>query len=67
MRHVSIYNALALFIVPLLGSCRKDDSRNLKAIEDELKESNARLEEMQKNQIKEREGKAMENMKSYFQ
>jgi len=58
---------LALFLLPILGSCQKDDSKELKAIEEELKKSNARLEEMQRNQIKEREGKAIENMKSYFQ
>lgn len=54
------------FSAILLGSCQKDESKELKAIQEELKKSNARLEEMQRNQIKEREGKAMENMKSYF-
>lgn len=58
---------LALIFIPVLGGCRKDDSEDLKVIQEELKKSNARLEEMQRNQIKEREGKAMENQKSYFQ
>lgn len=55
-----------VFSAVLLGSCQQDESKELKAIQEELKKSNARLEEMQRNQIKEREGKAMENMKSYF-
>ena len=50
----------------LLPSCNKDDSTELKAIQEELKKSNARLEEVQRNQQIEREGKALENQKSYF-
>ena len=63
--HVSIAILLSGFL--LLPSCRKDQSADLKAIQEELKKSNTRLEEMQRNQRIEREGKAIENQKSYFQ
>lgn len=61
-----LMTATSAFSAVLLWSCQQDESKELKAIQEELKKSNARLEEMQRNQIKEREGKAMENMKSYF-
>ena len=51
----------------LMPSCRKDESAELKAIREELQKSNKRLEDMQRNQRIEREGKALENQKSYFQ
>lgn len=51
----------------LIPSCRKDDSAELKAIREELQKSDKRLEDMQRNQRIEREGKARENQKSYFQ
>lgn len=64
-KHVSIAVILSGFL--LLPSCKKDDSAELKAIQEQLKKSNARLEEMQRNQRIEREGKALQNQKSYFQ
>ncbi len=64
-KHVSIAILLSGFL--LMPSCKKDESADLKAIREELKKSNARLEEMQRNQRIEREGKAIENQKSYFQ
>jgi hypothetical protein len=54
-------------LVALLPSCRKDESAELKAIREELRKSNARQEDMQRNQRIEREGKALENQKSYFE
>jgi hypothetical protein len=51
----------------LMPSCRKDESAELKAIREELQKSNKKLEDMQRNQRIEREGKARENQKSYFQ
>ena len=51
----------------LIPSCRKDDSAELKAIREELQKSNKKLEDMRRNQRIEREGKALENQKSYFQ
>ena len=54
-------------LVALLSSCRKDESAELKAIREELRKSNARQEDMQRNQRIEREGKALENQKSYFE
>lgn len=51
----------------LMPSCKKDDSAELKAIREELQKSNKKLEDMQRNQRIEREGKARENQKSYFQ
>jgi hypothetical protein len=51
----------------LMPSCRKNDSAELKAIREELRKSNKKLEDMQRNQRIEREGKALENQKSYFQ
>ncbi len=60
--HVALLACIMLF-----PSCRKDDSAELKAIREELQKSNKRLEDMQRNQRIEREGKARENQKSYFQ
>jgi hypothetical protein len=54
-------------LVALLPSCRKDESAELKAIREELRKSNARQEDIQRNQRIEREGKALENQKSYFE
>lgn len=51
----------------IMPSCKKDDSAELKAIREELQKSNKKLEDMQRNQRIEREGKARENQKSYFQ
>jgi hypothetical protein len=59
-------NALIAFLM-LLPSCRKDESAELKAIREELQKSNQKLEDMRRNQKIEREGKARENQKSYFQ
>ena len=64
-KHVPV--ALLFSGLLLMPSCRKDQSADLKAIQEELKKSNARLEEMQRNQRIEREGKALQNQKSYFQ
>jgi len=64
---MKITTALAAFLIIFcLGACRKGQSDDLKGIHEELKKSNVRVEEMQRNQIKEREGKALENQKSYF-
>lgn len=51
----------------LIPSCRKDESAELRAIREELQKSNKKLEDMRRNQRIEREGKALENQKSYFQ
>lgn len=59
-------NALIASLM-LLPSCRKDESAELKAIREELQKSNQKLEDMRRNQKIEREGKARENQKSYFQ
>lgn len=64
--NIVIITAIAA-LVALLPSCRKDESAELKAIREELKKSNARQEEIQRNQRIEREGKALENQKSYFE
>ena len=56
-----------LSVLLLMPSCNKDDSAELKAIREELQKSNKKLEDMQRNQRIEREGKARENQKSYFQ
>ena len=58
---------LACSMLLPVTSCRKDESAELKAIREELQKSNRRLEDMQRNQRIEREGKALENQKSYFQ
>lgn len=61
---------VALLICSLLlpmTSCQKDESTELKAIREELQKSNKKLEDMRRNQRIEREGKALENQKSYFQ
>ena len=61
---------LALIMPMFLGACQKEtkpDSSELKKIRGELEKSNRRLEDMQRNQRIEREGKARENQKSYFQ
>jgi hypothetical protein len=61
---------LALFMPMILIACQKEtkpDSSELKEIREELEKSNRRLEDMQRNQRIEREGKALENQKSYFQ
>lgn len=50
-----------------MTSCQKDESTELKAIREELQKSNKKLEDMRRNQRIEREGKALENQKSYFQ
>lgn len=62
---VAIAVLLSGFLV--MPSCKKDDSAELKAIREELQKSNKKLEEMQRNQRIEREGKVRENQKSYFQ
>lgn len=67
MRLASVLSVFSLLASALMVSCRKDDSERLQAIEKELKQSNSRLEQIHKNQIKEREGRAIENQKSYFQ
>ena len=61
---------LALIMPMFLCACQKEtkpDSSELKKIREELEKSNRRLEDMQRNQRIEREGKALENQKSYFQ
>jgi Skp family chaperone for outer membrane proteins len=61
---------LALIMPMFLVACQKEikpDSSELKKIREELEKSNRRLEDMQRNQRIEREGKALENQKSYFQ
>jgi len=61
---------LLALITPILVACQKEtkpDSSELKKIREELEQSNRRLEDMQRNQRIEREGKARENQKSYFQ
>ena len=67
MKTTTIIIASMLPLVAFLPSCRKDQSAELKAIQEELQKSNKRLETMQRNQRIEREGKAIENQKSYFQ
>ncbi|MEO5715990.1 MAG: hypothetical protein ABIT37_21095 [Luteolibacter sp.] len=67
MKTKTIIIATLLPLLALLASCKKDDSAELKAIREELKKSNKKLEDMQRNQRIEREGKAIENQKSYFQ
>jgi hypothetical protein len=62
---VAIAVLLSGFLI--MPSCKKDDSAELKAIREELQKSNKKLEDMQRNQRIEREGKARENQKSYFQ
>ena len=62
----TVINAAILPLVAILPSCRKDESAELKVIREELQKSNARLEDMQRNQRNEREGKALENQRSYF-
>lgn len=64
-KNVTIFILLSGLL--LMPSCQKDQSEDLKAIQEELKKSNARMEEMQRNQRIEREGKALENQKSYFE
>lgn len=64
-KHISI--AFLLSGSLLLPSCKKDESTKLKAIHEELQKSNKKLEDMQRNQRIERESKALENQKSYFQ
>ncbi len=71
-RNPSIMKANTVIIaviaaLALLPSCRKDESAELKAIREELRKSNARQEDMQRNQRIEREGKALQNQKSYFE
>ena len=68
-RHTGLI-LLALFMPMIFGACQKEtkpDSSELKKIRGELEKSNRRLEDMQRNQRIEREGKALENQKSYFQ
>lgn len=61
---------LALIMPMILIACQKETkpkSSEFKKIRGELEKSNRRLEDMQRNQRIEREGKALENQKSYFQ
>jgi hypothetical protein len=68
-RHTGLI-LLALLMPMFLVACKKEtkpDRSELKRIREELERSNRRLEDMQRNQRIEREGKALENQKSYFQ
>ena len=67
MKTNALIIATVAALVALLPACRKDESAELKAIREELQKSNARQEEMQRNQRIEREGKALENQKSYLE
>ncbi|MEO8615223.1 MAG: hypothetical protein ABI600_08795 [Luteolibacter sp.] len=67
MKTNTLISAAILLFMGLSPSCKKDDSAEFKTIREELQKSNARLESMQRNQRIGREGKALENQKSYFQ
>lgn len=68
MKYKAVITAVAIGLVGMLPACKKEDqSADLKAIREELQKSNKRLEEMQRNQKIEREGKAVQNQRSYFQ
>ena len=64
--NTAIITAIAT-LLSLLPSCRKDESAELKSIREELQKSNARQEDMQSNQRIEREGKALENQRSFLE